>query len=112
YLKQYFITICAIYNRYCDCYWGCRQTAQLSKKNMLKINIDNISDFVSSSELDFWKPKVVEANKMLYGKSGKGSDYLGWIDLPSRITEDELKDIEDRAVGLMEISDIIVVIGI
>lgn len=79
---------------------------------MLKINIDNISNFVSSSELDFWKPKTADANKMLYGKTGKGSDYLGWVDLPSRISEDELKEIEDRAIGLAEISDIIILIGI
>jgi len=79
---------------------------------MLKINIDNIAHFVSSEELDFWKQKTSEANKMIYGKTGKGSDFLGWVDLPSRISEDEIKSIEDRAIGLSEISDIIIVIGI
>ena len=41
---------------------------------MLKINIDNISKFVTTEELNFWKPKVAEANKMIYEKSGKGSE--------------------------------------
>src|SRR5690348_16007385 len=79
---------------------------------MLKINIDNISKFVTSEELDFWKPKAADANKMIYGTTGKGTDFLGWVDLPSRISDDEIKAIEDRAVGLAEISDIIIVIGI
>ncbi len=79
---------------------------------MLKINIYNISNFVNSDELNSWKGKVTDANNKIYNKSGKGNDFLGWVDLPSRISEDEIKQIEDCAALFAEQSDIIVVIGI
>jgi len=41
-----------------------------------------------------------------------GNDFLGWIDLPSKTTNDELNRIKNCASGLALQSDIIVVIGI
>jgi glucose-6-phosphate isomerase len=79
---------------------------------MLKINIDNILSFVSHDEVYSLQSKVTEANKMLYGKSGKGSEFLGWLDLPSKTSTSELNKINDCAKRLAEQSDIILVIGI
>ncbi len=79
---------------------------------MLKINIDNILSFVLSDEVYSLQSRVTEANKMLYGKSGKGSDFLGWLDLPSKTTKDEINKINDCAKRLAEQSEIILVIGI
>lgn len=79
---------------------------------MLKLNIDNILNFVSRDEVNALAPKIKQANEQLYNKSGKGSDFLGWVDLPSRITAAELNKINDCAKRLAEQSDIILVIGI
>lgn len=79
---------------------------------MLKINIDNILSFVSCDEVYSLQNQVNEANKMLYTGSGKGSDFLGWLDLPSKTSADEIKRINDCANRLGAQSEIILVIGI
>jgi glucose-6-phosphate isomerase len=79
---------------------------------MLKIDIDNILNFVSEQEVNALAAKITECNKSLYSKTGKGSDFLGWLDLPSRITKEELTNINQAAKILREHSEIVVVIGI
>ena len=79
---------------------------------MLKLNIDKIFDFVSRDEVYSLAPKVIECNNMLYNKTGKGSDYLGWLNLPSTINKYEIERIETCAASHAAHSDIIVVIGI
>lgn len=78
----------------------------------MKINIDKIFDFVTKDEVYSLQRKVTDANKMLYERTGKGSDFLGWLDLPSRITTSETEKINECAKRLAGKSDIIVVIGI
>ena len=79
---------------------------------MLKINIDNTLNFISKEEINTLKSEVALCNKSLYDRSGKGSDFLGWLDLPSKISSGELKKINECAKKLSENSDIILVIGI
>ncbi len=79
---------------------------------MIELNIKGISDNVSKDELNSYRQKITEANNMLYKKSGKGSDYLGWLDLPSNISREEISQIKDCAASLAGKSDVIVVIGI
>jgi len=79
---------------------------------MLELNISHIFDAVSKDELNNYQQKVTEANNMLYNKSGKGSEFLGWLELPSNISADEISHIKDCASSLAAKSDIIIVIGI
>lgn len=79
---------------------------------MLELNIDQIFTAVTKDELYSYREKITEANNMLYQKTGKGSDFLGWIDLPSNISQNEISRIKECASLLAENSDVIVVIGI
>jgi len=79
---------------------------------MLKIDISDIYDLAPEESILALEEKVTECNNALYSKSGKGSDFLGWLDLPSRFPADEIVKIKYTAAGLAENSDIIVVIGI
>ena len=45
-------------------------------------------------------------------KSGRGNDFLGWVDLPVEISEEELNAVEQCAAHLAQCSDVVVVIGI
>ena len=45
-------------------------------------------------------------------KSGRGNDFLGWVDLPVEISEEELGAVEQCAAHLAQCSDVVVVIGI
>ncbi len=79
---------------------------------MLKLNIENVFKFIPLREIELLQSKIIDANEMLYNKSGKGKDFLGWINLPSKITGEEINSINECADELKEKSDVIVVIGI
>ncbi|HBH49184.1 MAG TPA: glucose-6-phosphate isomerase [Bacteroidales bacterium] len=78
----------------------------------IKLDIEKVFGFVDKSEVTGLKEKAVAANKALENKTGKGNDFLGWVNLPSSITEDELTDIETTAKKLQNEIDVVVVIGI
>lgn len=58
------------------------------------------------------REEALKANALLESGEGKGNDFLGWVHLPSSITEDVLDEIEDRAKKLREKADLIICIGI
>ncbi len=78
----------------------------------LKIDISKVTGFVSEEAIRGYEGKVLASNEQLHDKSGKGSDFLGWLDLPSSITKDHLADIENTAKKIRSLADYVVVIGI
>ncbi len=78
----------------------------------LTINIDNAYHFVNSEEIFHLKDKVMACLQSLYNRTGKGNDFLGWINLPFSITDKQLKEIESTAKSMREKTDVIVVVGI
>lgn len=78
----------------------------------LKVNIEDIFEFATEDCILSLKEKVEQSLKVLHAKTGKGSNYLGWINLPSTITSDELKSIKEVANDLKSKSEVVVVIGI
>lgn len=78
----------------------------------LKVNLNNILDFVSKEEINSFKNAIEESQLKLEQKTGKGNDFLGWLTLPSSITNTQLSEIEKVASDLRSKSDIVVVIGI
>jgi len=81
------------------------------KENML-IDISNAVPFLNTDELSDTLPYAHAANELLHTKTGKGNEFLGWVDLPGEITEEFLTDIEKTAKTLQSQSEIVVVIGI
>jgi glucose-6-phosphate isomerase len=84
------------------------------KANMekIKIEINGTTEFIDSVDYEHFMSKVSACNKMLHEKTGKGSDFLGWVSLPHEIKEDELIDIQETASNLRKIAEVVVVIGI
>lgn len=78
----------------------------------IKLDVSKVYGFVPKSELEAMSPKLKEANIALEQKTGKGNDFLGWVNLPSSITEAQLADIEQTAAKLQKEIDIVVVVGI
>jgi len=78
----------------------------------IKIDVSKTFGFVSKDAIFGLKDKVEKANQMLHEKTGKGNDFLGWVNLPSLITEGQIKDIEDTAQKIRKEIEIVVVIGI
>lgn len=58
------------------------------------------------------KEEAVKASELLKSHGGKGSDYLGWIDLPVDYDKDEFARIKKAAEKIKKDSDVLLVLGI
>jgi len=80
---------------------------------MTKILDDSkIKSFIKDEEVLEWQEKVKEAHKKIHEKSGEGSDFLGWVDLPINYDKEEFSRIKLAAEKIRNDSDILIVIGI
>lgn len=58
------------------------------------------------------KKQTMEANALLHSGKGAGNDFLGWVHLPSSISEADIAAIEAEAAKLRAKADLIICIGI
>ncbi len=68
--------------------------------------------FVGPHEWEFLAPAVKQAHEMLHQKTGPGSDFLGWVDLPAAYDREEYARIKQAAAKIQSDSDVLLVIGI
>jgi glucose-6-phosphate isomerase len=80
--------------------------------NQINIDLINIKKFVSEEEIQKLQKEIDLHYPSLFNKTGKGNDFLGWVDLPSQFDKELFKKIEDDAARLRENSELFVVIGI
>lgn len=78
----------------------------------LKINLTKVYDLVPQSEITALRPACQKAMNLLNNGKGKGSDFLGWLHLPSLTDEKLLSDIQKTADLLREKCEVVVVAGI
>ncbi len=78
----------------------------------IKLSIDKAFGFVTAKNVADYKENVAAANLALHNGTGKGNDFLGWLNLPSSIDETHLSDIENSAKQLRQNCEVVVVIGI
>ncbi len=79
---------------------------------MVKINLEPISKFVSTSLLDKYIESANKGFATLLGANGEGNDFLGWLHLPSEIDKQLINDcnlVVKRWIGKV---DAVVVVGI
>lgn len=79
---------------------------------MIHLDINKVYGFVSKEEIEKLKGEMELGNRMLHDKSGKGNDFLGWVNLPSSITASALEAVQQSANALAGVADIVIVIGI
>ncbi len=78
----------------------------------IKLSIEKAFGFVSEQAVAGYKAQVNQANAALHNGTGKGSDFLGWLNLPTSIDEAHLADVEKTAQKLRDNCEVVVVIGI
>ena len=78
----------------------------------LELDLSGIRSLVSDQELQAWQTKSDAYVAQLHAGTGQGSDFLGWIDLPATITDQDFTAIEAAARSLQERCDYVVSIGI
>lgn len=81
---------------------------------MTHVNFDmqNTSQFLRKEELEALSPFVSAAHEMIHDGTGAGSDFLGWVTLPSDYDREEFSRIKKAAEKIGSDSDVLVVIGI
>lgn len=78
----------------------------------IKLNIEKTLEFISKEKLAAYEPKVRACMETLEKGTGLGNDFLGWLHLPSSITEEHLNDLKATAQVLRENCEVVVVAGI
>jgi glucose-6-phosphate isomerase len=78
----------------------------------ISLNINKAFDLAGKEQVYALEAKVKAATDTLHQGTGAGSDFLGWLHLPSSLTEAELSDIEHTAERLRTSCEVVVVIGI
>ena len=55
----------------------------------ISINYKDVLQTISQDEINGLNASATKALETLYNGSGEGNDFLGWLDLPTRTTEDQ-----------------------
>lgn len=76
---------------------------------MIKVDLSNAK---LTESMESYKDKVVEIHDMIHNKTGLGSDFLGWVDLPVNYDKDEVEEILKKADELKKEVDVLLVCGI
>ena len=78
----------------------------------IQLNIKQVFDFLSEESILNQSARASACNLALHDGSREGNDFLGWVNLPSSITEEDFREIEDAATVLRTHCDAVVVVGI
>ncbi|QZT36591.1 glucose-6-phosphate isomerase [Halosquirtibacter xylanolyticus] len=79
----------------------------------ISLNLNRALGFISQEAIDSYKADAEKFNVALHEKTMRGNDYLGWVNLPSSITDEHIADVKATAQKLAAKKlDILVVVGI
>lgn len=80
--------------------------------SIIKLTYNHEKEFIKQEELLKFEQKVIQAHDALKNKSGLGNDFLGWHNLPSEISQQQIRQIEEAANKINKQADVLIVIGI
>ncbi len=79
---------------------------------VIKLDISKALGFVSQDSINSKAASARKCNEVLHNGTGKGNDFLGWLGLPSSISDADFKEIEETAALLRNKCEVVVVVGI
>ncbi|MCR4434544.1 MAG: glucose-6-phosphate isomerase [Clostridiales bacterium] len=68
--------------------------------------------FIKESEIHYFDSFIKSAHEMLHNRTGPGSDFTGWVDLPLNYDKAEFSRIKEAAGKIRSDTEALVVIGI
>lgn len=84
----------------------------MTQKQKVQFDYSRAAAFVQQHEIEYLREPVRLAHEQLHKGTGAGSDYLGWIDLPTQYDKEEFARIKESAKRIQADSDALIVIGI
>jgi len=81
---------------------------------MKRITLDAgyLKETVSDEELSAYADQVQKAHYHLHNETGKGNDFVGWVNQPRDFDEEELARVQKAARRIRENTEIFVAVGI
>jgi glucose-6-phosphate isomerase len=76
------------------------------------IKVDYARTGITEEQLKGMQDEVGKAHELLHNKTGKGNDFLGWLDYPNEYDKDEFNRIKEAAKRIQKQSEALIVIGI
>ena len=78
----------------------------------MKLCLKNAASFVDAAQLKQLESATEAANLLLENGQGAGNDYIGWVHLPSSITDAFLDEVQACADELRRRCEVVIVAGI
>jgi glucose-6-phosphate isomerase len=78
----------------------------------LKIDISKLKSFIGDQDWPAMQEEMNNCHRQLVDRTGKGNDFLGWVDLPVNLDPALLERIRADAGKIRQMAEIFVVIGI
>ena len=78
----------------------------------ISLDITKAAQFLNAGAVEAFEPKVKAAQEALENGTCPGNDFLGWLHLPSSITQEFLDEVQSVADTLREKCEVVVVAGI
>ncbi|MBD1382568.1 glucose-6-phosphate isomerase [Metabacillus arenae] len=78
----------------------------------IRFDYSKAFSFFSEHEITYLRDFVKVAHHSIHEKTGAGSDYLGWVELPTNYDREEFSRIQKSAEKIKSDSDVLLVIGI
>ncbi len=72
----------------------------------------HVKQFIDDTEYQAIAPQISAAHELLHSKTGLGSDFTGWVDLPVDYDKEEFERIKKAACKIKDNTDVFIVIGI
>lgn len=79
---------------------------------VIRLDVSKTLGFISQENISSKAASAKQCNEALHNGSGKGNDFLGWLKLPSSISDQDLRNIEATAKTLRDKCEVVVVVGI
>lgn len=78
----------------------------------VELNTKYLNSFINDQEYHSIRPQVDLAHDLLHNKTGLGSDFIGWLTLPTDYDKDEFCRVKETAQKINSKTDVFIVIGI
>ena len=78
----------------------------------ITLDTSKAAQFLKAGAVEDYEPQVKAAQEALENGTCPGNDFLGWLHLPSSISADFIKQLQDCANVLRENCEVVVVAGI
>jgi len=78
----------------------------------IKLSTDKLEPFIKGDEIQNMAGEIKDAAKLLQERKGPGSDFLGWLDLPSSTPEKLIDEVKETADEIRSRADAFISIGI